>query len=73
MEQGIEIEGQKAQGVGVVGLGQQHEHIDRHIADDDNAHEVGNAEPGMGGAEALHPVIEFFQGECPPVYKLCSV
>ena len=73
VEQCIEIEGQKAQGVGVVVLGQQHEHIDRNVADDDNAHEVGNAEPGMGGAEALHPVIEFFQGECPPVYKLCSV
>ena len=67
VEQGVQVERQKAQRVGVVALGQQHEDVHRHVAGDDDAHQVGNAETGMRRAEPLHPIIQFFQGEDPPV------
>ena len=67
VEQGVQVERQKAQRVGVVALGQQHEDVHRHVAGDDDAHQVGNAETGMRRAEPLHPIIQFFQGEGPPV------
>ena len=66
-QQCVEIEGQEIHGIGVGAHGQQHQHIHRHVARHDHAHQVGDAEPGMGGAEPLHPVIDLFQGECPPV------
>ena len=58
---------QESQGVGVGAHGQQHQNVHRHVADDDPAHQVRDAKAGVPGAEAVHRVIDLFQGEIPPI------
>lgn len=67
VEQTVQVEFEKVQRGGI-GVHCQHgQDIHRRVADDDDAHQIGNTKAGVGGAEALHPVIELFQGEFPPV------
>ena len=67
VEQTVQVELEKVQRGGI-GVHCQHgQDIHRRVADDDDAHQIGNTKAGVGGAEALHPVIELFQGERPPV------
>ena len=67
VEQTVQVERQKIQRSGVGGRCQHGQDVHHHVADDDDAHQIGDTEAGVGGAETLHPVIELFQGEFPPV------
>mgnify|MGYP000400122277 CR=1 FL=1 len=67
VEQAVQVKRQKVQRGGVGGCRQHGQDVHRHVADDDDAHQIGDTEAGVGGAETLHPVIELFQGELPPV------
>ena len=60
-EQSVQVKVQKVQGGDI---GQKHsKKIDGGSTDDDVAHQVGDTETGVPGAEAIHGVIEFFQGK----------
>ena len=57
VQQSIQVEGQKIQRRGIHIPAEHRQHIYHHVADDNIAHQVGDAETGMAGAEALHRIV----------------
>ena len=62
VEQGVQVEGKKADGVVVV-VAQDQKQIDDHCADDDDLHQVGDAEVGMPVCELVNFSIDAVQGK----------